>query len=99
MFEIVMGIDDFLIQLVKYCIAVSSTFSLGAHSMQRLSCSFQSDSQTYFLHLEHLQKCCFASFWASSKASSHSLRHSGNIPCFRSLSMSTLLSIAFPMRC
>jgi len=30
MFEIVMGIDDFLIQLVKYCLCLKSWLSLRA---------------------------------------------------------------------
>ncbi|WP_156158853.1 hypothetical protein [Methanosarcina siciliae] len=48
------------------------------------------------MHLGHLRKCSFASFWAVSKVSSHSFRHSGDIPSLRSLRMSKSLSIAFP---
>src|SRR5215510_1929435 len=60
--------------------AATSTFSRGASSTHKPSCSFQSISQTYFLHFGHLWKCPFASFWAVSNAASCSLCHSGDIP-------------------
>ncbi len=63
--------------------AATSVLSLGASSMQRPSCSFQSFSQTYLWHLGHRWKWPFASFCASSKACSCSLCHSGVIPSKR----------------
>jgi hypothetical protein len=63
--------------------AATSVLSLGASSMQRPSCSFQSFSQTYLWHLGHRWKWPFASFCASSKACSCSLCHSGVMPSKR----------------
>ena len=68
---------------------------LGAHSHRDCPARSESASQTIMFAPWAPEEMFFASFWAISKASSHSLRHSGT-SCLRSLKMSTPLSIAFP---